>query len=417
MSWQPIGDAFVFAQRHEGDARPVGHIAYRNGEFLFRYANSWLSRSDSFAIDPINLPLSDRQFASRRMWGCFDDATPDNWGRKVLLATHKHHPANDIEWLLATRGAGVGCLMFSASRNQLPKLNQPPAFEELEHLMSAAHEIDQGELIPDEALARLLWHGSSMGGARPKVTVKYKGGDWLAKLSRDGDLFNEPQAEYATLQMANAVGIETPEHELISFGNRTVLLVKRFDRGEGFRQHYLSANALINPQRMTVGDVEGPVSYLRLAEIIQKISSNAEADLLDLYRRMAFNVLVGNTDDHMRNHGFLLGEKGYRLSPAFDLLPHPGSVSHQALIVGREGSASTLSNLVSMPHKFGIDVETAKGIVEELHEVTRNAADFFMQAEMSTLDISILSNCCRRFERQAEALEAPTAKPMKGPSR
>lgn len=416
MSWQPIGDAFVFAQRYGGEASPVGQIAYRNGGFIFRYANSWLSRSDSFAIDPINLPLSERQYASKKMWGCFDDATPDNWGRKVLLATHKQHPANDIEWLLATRGAGVGCLMFSGSRNLLPKLNEPPAFEELERLLLAAHEIDQGELIPDERLARLLWHGSSMGGARPKVTVKYKGGDWMAKLSRDVDLFNEPQAEFATLEMASAVGIETPEHELITLGGRSVLLVRRFDRESDFRQHYLSANALINPQRMAVGDVEGPVSYLRLAEVIQKISSNAEADLLDLYRRMAFNVLIGNSDDHLRNHGFILGDNGYRLSPAFDLLPHPGNVAQQALIIGSEGNASTLSNLVSMPHKFGIDVETAKGIVEELHEVTRNAGDFYTGAQMSTLDVSILSNCCRRFEIQAAALELPVSKASKGPS-
>jgi serine/threonine-protein kinase HipA len=289
-------------------------------------------------------------------------------------------------------------LLFSASRNQLPPLHEAPPFASLERLLLAADQIDQGDYQPSEELVKMLEYGSSMGGARPKVTVSYQGAEWIAKLCRRDDIFDQPKAEYATLSMAEAVGIAVPQHELIEVAGRSVLLVKRFDRHEAGRSHYLSAHASINAHRVRVGDNDGPMSYLRIADVLKKISQDAVADLRDLYRRMAFNVLVGNTDDHLRNHGSLMTDSGsYRLSPAFDLLPHPGDLGLQALIIGDQGRLSSLDNLLSACERFGVQNDEARQIIREIGRVTDQSEAFFTKVGMNAQDTVLLSSVCRRF--------------------
>ncbi|MPQ69451.1 type II toxin-antitoxin system HipA family toxin [Pseudomonas sp. MWU12-2323] len=398
-SWTPIGSAFVFSVHQSGDPLPVGQIAIQGNGFAFRYANSWLERSTAFAVDPVNLPLSDQQYSSPKLWGGFEDGTPDNWGRRVLLATRSQHPQNEIEWLLAARGAGVGCLLYSASRSKLPSLHLPPTFEDLEQLLLATDQIQQGDSETAPELAKLLQYGSSMGGARPKVTVSYQGAEWIAKLARSDDLFNQPRAEYASLRMAHDAGIPTPVHELVEVAGRSVLLVKRFDRHDGLREHYLSAYATIHPFRMRVGDSDGPMSYLRIADVLKKVSDNATADMHDLYRRMVFNVLIGNSDDHLRNHGMLMNSPTtYRLSPAFDMLPHPGELGLQALIIGKDGRTSSIENVLSACERFGVHPEQARKILAEIHEVTKHSADYFSRANMKSKDVDILTSACSRLD-------------------
>jgi serine/threonine-protein kinase HipA len=375
--------------------------------FAFRYANSWLARPNSFAIDPLNLPLTTRQYSSPRMFGALDDATPDNWGRRVLLATHRQHPQNEIEWLLASRGAGAGCLLFSASRTKLPTLHKPPQFEDLERIMLALDQIVTGDVELQPELARLFEFGSSMGGARPKVTVTHEGKEWIAKLGRSDDVFDQPRAEYASLQMAQAAGLNAAGHKLVEVAGRPVLMVERFDRHEGTgREHFLSANSLISVEkpRMRVGAVEGAMSYSRIADVLKKISDDATFDMRDLYRRMVFNVLIGNGDDHSRQHAFLMTNTAaatYCLSPVYDVLPHPTQLGLQALIIGSEGRVSTLSNLMSTPERFGVaGGDEARAIIEEVYSVTREAAGFFEAAGASTADISMLAKVCTRFDSE-----------------
>jgi serine/threonine-protein kinase HipA len=382
--------------------------------FAFKYANSWLDRPTSFAVDPINLPLSDQQFSSPKLWGAFEDGTPDNWGRRVLLATRTQHPQNEIEWLLASRGAGVGCLLYSASRSRLPTLHQPPTFEDLLQLLLATDQIQQGEIKRPE-LAKLLEYGSSMGGARPKVTVSYKGAEWIAKLERSDDLFNQPRAEFASLQMSKDAGMPTADHELVDVAGRSVLLVKRFDRHDGMREHFLSAYSLIHPVKMRMGDTGGPMSYLRIADTIKKISDHAEADMHDLYRRMIFNVLIGNSDDHLKNHAVVLNSRTtYGLSPVYDVLPHPSDLGLQALIIGAAGRASTIENVLSSSERFGVHPELALKMLDEVHQVTRQSANYFMAAGMAPNEVSILANTCSRLDQsvvaalnRAESLQIP----------
>ncbi|WP_242671923.1 type II toxin-antitoxin system HipA family toxin [Stutzerimonas kirkiae] len=396
MNWTPISKTYVFAAL-DGEPRPMGILAKDPSGLRFAYAQSWLSSPDAFSADPLNLPLSPGEKTASKLWGCFEDATPDNWGRKVLLATHKQAPANELEWLLASRGAGAGCLLFSASRHSVAPPVPVPSFSELERLLELADEIDRGELPDhlDDALAKLLVYGSSMGGARPKVTVRLDERQYIAKLSRRDDLFNQPRAEFASLAMAKDAGIPVPGHRLHTVNGRTLLLIERFDREGEHRCHYLSANALIAPERMRQGDMEGSVSYLRLATIIQKISQDAQADRHDLYRRMIFNISISNTDDHLKNHGFLhQGHDQYRLAPAFDLLPHPEQTDELALIVGTQGRAATFENALSQCERFGLSKVQASQIIEEVMAVTTHAASYFQEAGLSPVEVGILSAAC-----------------------
>jgi serine/threonine-protein kinase HipA len=372
-------------------------VLQKNSGFCFDYSPSWLDHDNRFSADPLNLALSPIQHTSPVGWGCFDDATPERWGRRVFLAIHAQAPANEIEWLLATRGAGAGCLNFSASRSTvLPAMNIPD-LSTLQQLIELASEIDQGRLAErNSSLAKNLASGSCMGGARPKVVVQSDGQQWIAKLSQRDDAFNQPLAEYASLAMANDAGIPVPESTLCNFAGRTVLLVKRFDRNGKRREHYLSARSLIAPERMREGDANGPVSYLRMASVIQRISLDAQADLRDLYRRMVFNIAIGNTDDHLRNHGFIhLGADKYRLAPAFDLLPHPGQTAEQALVVGVHGRAATFENALSMCDRFGLAREEAGSIISEVLSATAEAQSYFLRAGMSVQQSSMLGSACR----------------------
>ena len=397
-SWTPIGSAFVFSA-HDGEPVPVGQVAMHENGYAFRYANSWLTRSTSFAVDPLNLPLSERLFSAPKMWGVFQDATPDNWGKKVLLATRSQQPQNEIEWLLATRGTGAGCLLFSGSRTKLPSLNQPPDFDQLEALLSAADQVALGDTNLPPELSKLLDFGSSMGGARPKVTVVRDGVEWIAKLSRRDDIFDQPRAEFASLQLARAAGIRTADHDLVEIRGQAVLLVKRFDRNAGGRSHYLSAFSLVNPHRMRVGDTDGPMSYLRIADVIRKVSEHSASDSAEMYARMAMNVLIGNTDDHMRNHGFLQASPtSYELSPVFDVLPHPGELGLQALVVGAEGRKATIENLLSSPERFGLDRDTAVARIQSIQEVLSRASAFFENAGMKAAEVRSLAQICSRME-------------------
>ena len=394
-NWAPVSTVYVYAPL-AGVHCPVGIIT-GHGPYVFTYAQSWLAASGAFALDPVHLPLSEQPFSATRLWGVFEDGTPDAWGRKVMLAAHRQQPGNVLEWLLAARGAGVGCLLFSAARSRVLPTPAMPALADLEHLLAFIEAIDNGGKPDglDGRLSRLLVQGSFMGGARPKLALTHAGGQWLVKFSRADDRFDQPRAEAACLMMAAACGIEVPVHQVHRLNGRSLLLVKRFDRVGGAHLHYLSANSLIAPQRARDGDPEGPLSYLRLCQVIEQISPDAAAELADLFRRMVFNIAIGNTDDHLKNHGFLYnGDNTYRLSPAFDLLPHPGQSAKQALAVGKDGRAATFANALSMCARFGLSRAAARAIIEQVLEVTARAVDYFQSADMRASEQGSLVNIC-----------------------
>ncbi|MFP6801357.1 MAG: type II toxin-antitoxin system HipA family toxin [Pseudomonas sp.] len=397
MHWSPISSAYVFAHA-DSNQQLMGVLEKNSSGFRFDYAPSWLGNANCFSADPLNLPLSSGGYTSSSGWGCFDDATPESWGRKVFLAVHKQVPANDIEWLLSMRGTGAGCLTFSAARSAVLPAVEVPEFSALGQVIELAGNIDQGlRLIGlDDSQAKLLASGSAMGGARPKIVVRLDGQQWVAKLARRDDKFDQPLAEFASLSMAKDAGIPVPVCKLIKLGGHAVLLVKRFDRNGERWEHYLSARSLIAPGRMREGDVNGPVSYVCLAGVIQAISLDAQADLRDLYRRMVFNIAIGNTDDHLRNHGFLHQRNDkFRLGPAFDLLPHPSQTAEQALVVGAHGRAATFENALSMCDRFDLTRAAASTIINEVLSVTSQAETYFLRAGMLAPEARMLASVCK----------------------
>lgn len=401
----PISKAYVF-MRLNGVDTPIGVIEQKGGQFIFGYGKSWQANPEAFSIDPLNLPLSTEIYRSEKLWPCFDDATPEKWGRRVIQAVHRTPPRNEIEWLLISRGAGVGALRFSGALNKVLDDIAPPRFEDLVDLIGMADSIAKGEVDPDTIdprLAKTIQYGSSMGGARPKVTVSDGANAYIAKLTRHDDLFDQVRAEAAFLQMAKAAGLRVEEFQLHEVEDKTVLAVKRFDRSNRGSVHYLSAYALVNPQRVRISDPESVISYRNLAHIVRKVSASPADDLRELFGRMCFNVLIGNTDDHLRNHGFLHahGEQ-YRLSPVFDVLPHPEQTAEHALQVGKHGRVSSIENLLSGVSDYGLSLRQAKDILRHQAAVVADHQRFFDEIGLKTQDQAILRRICTRLLSDVE---------------
>ena len=404
MSWTPISKAYVFSTL-SGEPIPVGVIALRDGVFSFGYAKSWLANPDAYALDPLHLPLIDGSHQSSRLFGVLADSLPDNWGQRVILATHRQAPANAIEWLLASRGRGVGALTYSASRSHVLPNNQPPQLRDLDRLLGAMNDIQASRPVDDPELIHLIEYGSSFGGARPKTIIQDGGREWLAKLPRKDDAFNQIGAEAASLAMARDLGLNVPDFRVHVSGNQPVLLVARFDREGGQPiAHYLSGESALNLRKIRETDFARDYSYAGLAAIIRKLSDNSPSDLVELYIRMTFNVAIGNTDDHLKNHGFVFSPaSGWRLAPAFDLLPHPGQLSDHAIGVGTEGRRSSIENALSRSGVFGLSHSEAERIVGRVLEVASSARYYFSHYGVPETDSRSLAGICSRLARSPQS--------------
>lgn len=281
-----------------------------DGEFA--YGERYQSRPDALALNPSIMPLGAETFRlpprpmrdGGALNATFQDALPDAWGQRVLRDQHGGRTLSAAEMLLATNAERVGALVFSAEV-QMPDLADSALAKDttLEALAEAAHRLDYGMDVP-KAMKRLLRGGGSLGGARPKAPVVLEGREWIAKFPARGDDIDVPLLEAGTLELAADCGIRVPEHRLERIGRINALLVRRFDRpGDGQRIHYLSAAALIDSP---YGTDSG--SYVALAEQLRRHGADVAADLAELYRRLVFNVLIDNSDDHVKNHAFCTPE-------------------------------------------------------------------------------------------------------------
>lgn len=408
MIWTPISKCYVTVEA-KGQKFLAGVLSENDGEFRFAYGQSWLKSPQSFPFDPVNLPLSSKTYQSEHLWGAFADSLPDNWGKRVMLALHSQKPSNNIEWLLATRGAGVGALTYSASLNHPPVIASIPTYHDLEAILDLIKNIEIGQFPRDidSNLLKLVEFGSSMGGARPKVTIAKDGTHYLAKLSRNDDSYDQLRAEHACLMMANEIGIPTPGSHIEEINGVPVLFIKRFDFDEeGGRRHYLSARSVIAAFRIREG-LNSPASYLRIASDISRMSASPREDRIDLFKRMVLNVMIRNTDDHLQNHGWLVEQDNpsrYRLSPCFDILPHPASPEVMALNIGKEGRKASLSNALSSADQFGLTKDEAVSIMQEIGAVVANCESFFTEAGMNPLDIQIMTSACTRLIPELKTL-------------
>ena len=371
----------VICGRYEVEELGDEHI----GRFV--YGRTYLDRLDAVAIDPVNLPLRDTEFTTVKvngMFGAMRDTAPDHWGRMVIGRRDRVREHNELDYLLGSSDVRVGALSYGP-RQDVPALDYSRAhsLEDLSAVSAAADALEgeiEGEDNPLLAdLDRLLEPSGAMGGARPKtVVIDGDGQLWVAKFPSRGDRWNNAIVEAAFLSLASECGITVPETRIIALDGKKILLVKRFDQEPGgsgsIRRLFLSAHSLLGLEE-SVTDRLG-WSYTDLAHLLRRISSTPGKDATELFRRMVFNALVSNTDDHPRNHAVLGTDTSeWRLSPVFDLVPsNDRSLDDRRLAMtcgvtpGRERWANRL-NLVSGAQHFDLGIEEADTLITGMKEI------------------------------------------------
>jgi serine/threonine-protein kinase HipA len=379
----------VVAGRLDYDDNPAGTI------YSFLYGASYLSRRTAVPLDPELLPLErGRRFDSSDLYGTLGvirDASPDDWGRRVIEKRRGVTEASELTYLIEAGDDRAGALGFSESSDLAPNREPPPERTDLDSLLSAAAAIEEGQPV-DPAVVMLLKHGSSLGGARPKASIHMEGELWLAKFPSTKDRLEIAAIEYATLKLAAQCGIETPEIRLIEVAGRKVMLTRRFDRvatPNGFsRKHFMSGLTLLGLNE----DEASRGSYPVLADSIRKVARNFRQDGEELFRRMIFNMLVSNDDDHLRNHAVILDKGGWRLSPAYDLVPHPQTsyTRLQGIGVNSQSREATLRNALSEAARFGVTVRRATQIADDTLNYVRGWEIVFRENGVTEKDIDIL---------------------------
>jgi serine/threonine-protein kinase HipA len=370
-------------------------------EGTFQYGRRFLERKDVVALDAFHLGLTSRPLKFTKLKGvpgAVRDASPDAWGRRVIQAKLQR-PEQDIqemEYLLNGPDDGAGNLSFG-TQVEPPKERRPfNRTHQLEALVAAAEKLEEDGRLPHEVLEKLE-PGTSMGGARPKVTLEDGNKIWLAKLPEKGDRQNMQRIEYATLELARAAGLKVCGTRMESVGAKEALLLERFDREWAPEAKAHLRYGLVSG--LTVLDAEDGYfgrerwSYPLLADELRRWSRKPDEDRLELYKRMLFNAMVTNNDDHPRNHAMLRTHEGWRLSPAYDIVPKPLLSLEQrdlALTVGKFGRSAGRYNLLSRCDAFGLDVAQARHELDSMLKVVQGWRDFYAERGVSKDDLEYL---------------------------
>ncbi len=310
-----------------------------SGALDFNYAASYLERSEAISLYEPELPLQRGRFAARDgvVASCLRDASPDTWGRRVIVdrwADPSIDDLGELTYMLESGSDRIGALDFQASPHEYVAREHGQAT--LEELESAAHALDSGEPL-SPALAEALVHGTSIGGARPKALLSDGDRRLIAKFSSSTDRFPVVRGEFVAMRLARAAGLDVAEVELTEAGGRDVLLIERFDRpGNGERRLLVSALTMLGLGEM---DAALDSSYATLATVIRARFADPTATLRELFGRIAFNILCSNTDDHARNHAAFWDGEWLRLTPAYDVCPQArsGGETRQAMAIGADG--------------------------------------------------------------------------------
>jgi len=361
----------------------VGRRGVPEGRFV--YGRSYLERANAVPLDPVELKPSSRIYTTTALNGVFGalrDASPDYWGRRVIQRhTGKAQPG-EMEYLLHSPDDRAGALGFGL--NQTPPAPKR-AFNQtldLAKVQAIADAIVADEALPADAaheqVENLMLIGTSMGGARPKAVVEDQDGLWIAKFNRPDDTWNSAKVEHAMLMLARACGLTTAESRVVDVAGRDVLLVKRFDR-ERTPDGYLRARMISALTLLRTEDTyqsRDKWSYVLLAEELRRVSAEPAQDAAELFRRMCFNALISNIDDHPRNHALIAKDTDWELSPAYDLTPAvPVSMERRDLAMecGDAGRFANAANLLSQSARFLLERNEAIAIIDAMEEQVRHA--------------------------------------------
>ena len=356
----------------------------RGGEaVVFEYHPAWLADAARFSLEPA-LTLGQGAFAPAAglsMFGSIGDSAPDTWGRRLMQRAERRQAErdsrpvralSDADYLLGVADVSrLGALRFREPGEadfRAPTQTGVPGLVELGRLMGVTERILRDEET-DEDLAMIFAPGSSLGGARPKASVIDQHGSLsIAKFPKETDDYSIELWEEVALRLAERAGIRTPRHDLVKVADKSILLSRRFDRDGETRIPFLSALSMLGLRDGERG------SYPELVDVLTQHGAQAKQDAVELYRRMVFNVLISNVDDHLRNHGFLwAGQSGWTLSPAYDLNPTPTDVRPRILTtnINLDEGTCDLALVESVAELFGLGLKPAREVIAQVGQATR----------------------------------------------
>lgn len=351
------------------------------------YADAW--RQNGFPLSE-DLPLGDQEFFPKDKdlaAGAVDDARPDRWGERVIRLLDRPPRLSLLEYLYYAGDDRFGALGVSTSaQTYLPREIGPlPKLGDVETIAEIVRRVLAKEPI-EERHKRLITPGVTMGGARPKALLQLDGEEWVLKFAEE-DRPAEPLIEHASLTLAAKAGITVVETRPIPFARGVALAIKRFDRTPGQRLHALSANVALR-----AAGVE--LSYPNLAQLLRRRGDveTHRAQMHELFRRLVFNILIDNTDDHEKNHVLLVSPaQQYALAPAFDVLPMAQSLGYQAMAVGAQGAESSIENALSAAGQYWLTPQAAKAEIHRVAEVVNGWREHFLAAGVPSSSIEELA--------------------------
>jgi serine/threonine-protein kinase HipA len=354
-----------------------------------RYDPAWIASAQGFALSE-DLPLqaglmlpAERDTAV----GAVDDARPDQWGERVIRLIERPARLSMMEYLYFAGNARFGALGVSLhAETYVPATTAAmPMFDGLADMHQAVQRVMAGEAVSEQQ-RRLLQPGVSMGGARPKSLMHIDGASWVVKFSEGGEL-DSPLIEHASMQLARRCGIHTADTLALPLPQGHALAVKRFDREGAKRLHVVSAHVALR----AAGEAMG---YPELAQLIRRLGhpDQVRAQQQELFRRMVFNILIDNTDDHEKNHALVRGADGfYALSPAFDVLPAAQGLGYQQMRVGALGHESSMGNALSQARAFGLTDAQAQLTMAEIVSQVAQWKVVFQGLNVRDTDIDLLA--------------------------
>lgn len=374
-----------------------GRLEHKNGRLSFNYGKSYLNRADAVPIYGPELPLKPGKqdlFPRLDMPSCIRDGSPDAWGRRVIINQATGSKNTDIDdteldelsFLLMSGSDRIGNLDFQSSATDYRP--RSPIAATLEELQQASELVDKGIPLTKE-LDQALNHGSSIGGARPKASIDAGDKKYIAKFSGSTDTYSVVKAEFIAMRLAQKAGINVANVQLTAAHGKDILLVERFDRhqkGEGWcRKAMVSALTIFGMPEMDARYA----SYEDLAEKVRHLFTHPRATLHELYRRIVFNILVGNTDDHARNHAAFWDGKQLTLTPAYDICPQgrTGQEASQAMNIYGANKLSHLGNCLATAHNFQLSEDEACAIIRQLVDaIIKRYPETCQEASLSEID-------------------------------
>ena len=374
-----------------GEAQPrrVGTILLAGGnrKVALEYDAGWIG--DGFALSE-DLPLASGLYTPKEndsAAGALEDARPDRWGERVIRQIYRPARLSILEYLYFAGDDRFGALGVSLR----PDAYEPSgggavsSFESLPEMELAIAKILAGEKLNEE-MTRLVRPGPSFGGARPKSLIKNGQQQWVVKFSEGEDVDTE-LIEHATMKLGAGCGIASAQTNALPLSKGHAVAIARFDREGGARQHVITAFTALR----AAGQVDG---YPELAQLLRRIGhpDQFRQDQEQLFRRMVFNILIDNTDDHHKNHALIRGLDGhFRISPAYDVVPSVQGLGYQQMRVGKDDSQASLANALSEVAAFGLKRDQAIGIVKEVCKCVAGWKEHFAQHGVTARDIELLT--------------------------